>query len=159
MNQGDAASTAGMFTLLLAWNVIGNLIGMVLVLIVKPKGRNRFGKPGAPCNPIQSITACMTQYSSAAGRSSRSEFWWFFLAALVISLLLDGLDSALKVRIFHYGGLGLFLPLICAQVRRLHDINRSGWWVLLNVTLLPIVLWVLYAWPPTKDDEQIANVF
>ncbi len=154
MNDDEAMGVAALF--LLAWMVIGNLIGMVLVLLIKPKGRNRFGNPARPCNPIQSLQACMNQFASAAGRASRSEFWWFFLACLILSFILSGLDTALNTHIFRYGNYGFFLPLLTAQIRRLHDIRRTGWWVLLNVTIIPVTLYVLCAWPPSKDEAETA---
>jgi uncharacterized membrane protein YhaH (DUF805 family) len=128
---------------------------MALVLAIKPKGRNRYGKIPAPCNPIQSVKSCLSQYASFAGRSSRSEFWWMFLAVVVIGVALSALNNLLN-SIFN---LAIFLPVLGVTMRRLHDINRSGWWVLLNLTLFPVTLYVLLAWPGSKDDEAVAQVF
>ena len=160
MIDSSTSALLGVVLFVFIWLVVGNLLAMVLVLFIKPHGRNRFGKPGKPCTPVQSIQSCLSQYVSAAGRGSRSEVWWFLLAAFVVDLALNGLDAALNVHIFHYGSLAFTLPLICAQVRRLHDINRTGWWVLLNLTLFPVVLWVLFAQPAPKDEaDSVAGVF
>jgi len=145
----------GVFALLAGWIILGNLIGMALVLTIKPKGRNRFGKIPAPCNPLQSFKSCLSQYASFAGRASRSEFWWFFLTMVIIGRLI----SVFGYFLFPIFNLIIFLPVLGVTMRRLHDINRSGWWVLLNLTLFPITLYVLLAWPGSKDDESIAQVF
>ena len=145
----------GFAALLAGWIILGNLIGMALVLTIKPKGRNRYGKIPAPCNPVQSIQSCLSQYASFAGRASRSEFWWFFLATMII-VWVSGRLNHMLTPIFN---LIVFLPVLGVTMRRLHDINRSGWWVLLNVTILPITLYVLLAWPGSKDDKSIAQVF
>ncbi len=85
-------------------------------------------------NFTESIQTCLGQkYFEFKGRASRSEFWWFYLfivIVLVIALLIS------KV-IYYILVLALLLPSIGVAVRRLHDSNMSGWWVLLN--LIPLV--------------------
>lgn len=145
------------FLFSLAWIAVANLVGMVLVLAIKPKGRNRFGgQSGVPRKPMEAIQTCVNMYAAANGRASRSEFWWFFLLCVIIDITLNVLDNVLHTNIFHYGSYGFFLPLLTAQIRRLHDINRSGWWVLLNISLIPVTLWVLCARRPEGDDAEIA---
>ena len=77
-------------------------------------------------------------YVDFGGRSSRSEVWWwvlFTIIANIVSLVLDaGGGSGLFALIV---SLGLFLPNLSVQVRRLHDLDRSGWWLL--ISLIPIV--------------------
>lgn len=146
--------------MIVGWIVITNLIGAALIFLTRPKGNNRFGPRGVPRTFMGAIQACMVPYANASGRASRSEFWWFFLLAVIVDLVLDVIDSFAHTSIFHYGSFAFVLPLVCAQIRRLHDLNRTGWWVLLNVTIFPVVLWVLYAWPAPKDEpDHIANVF
>lgn len=144
----------------LAWAIVTNLIGMVLVMVIKPKGRNRFGKPGAPRGPMGAIQNGFNMYAAANGRASRSEFWWFFLFTIIITLLLSLLDDMAKANIFRYGQYGLLLPMLTVQIRRLHDINRSGWWVLLGVSIIPVTLWVLCARKANQDEaEHAASAF
>jgi uncharacterized membrane protein YhaH (DUF805 family) len=93
----------------------------------------------------------MKRYSEFSGRSSRAEFWWFFLALFVVYMVMwfaffgalasnvaaaQGNPSAGMIGAIGAGGLliGLFwlaliIPTIAVQVRRLHDTNRSGWWL------------------------------
>ncbi len=87
----------------------------------------------------QSVQTCLGKYAVFEGRASRSELWWFtlayFLVALVVSLL-DGAFGASGVLLALFVLAG-FLPMLGVQIRRLHDIGRSGWWFL--VDLIPLV--------------------
>lgn len=153
----DTAATEGFMALiLLAWIILVNLIGMVLVLVIKPKGRNRFGARGAPRGPLQAIQTCFSLYAAANGRASRSEYWWFFLACCLTAIVFNILDTVMHTQIFRLGNYGFFLPMLTAQIRRLHDLNRSGWWVLLNLSALPVTLWVIYALPAKDSDAETA---
>ncbi len=159
MSDRDAATILGVFLFFIAYIVVANLIGMILVLVIKPKGRNRFGKPGKPQSFPGAIKTCLNRYADFSGRSSRSEFWWFFLFTFLVGIALNLLDMSLKTNFFHYGSFGFLLPMLGVSMRRLHDINRRGWWVLLNLCLLPVVLYVLWARPAEKDDDIVAQVF
>ncbi|MBH9738811.1 DUF805 domain-containing protein [Vibrio navarrensis] len=78
------------------------------------------------------------KYADFTGRTSREEFWMFMLFHLLLTLLCIGLDIAWQnASVFDllYSAVTL-LPLLAITVRRLHDIERSGWWCL--VFLLPI---------------------
>lgn len=102
----------------------------------------------------EAVKACISKYATFGGRSRRSEYWWFSLFLLIISIVLLApigvcvalIDSgtinpdagAWSVVVVIAGILallsGLFLlfsiiPSISVQVRRLHDVGRSGWWV------------------------------
>lgn len=80
------------------------------------------------------IKTCLTErYMNFTDRAARSEFWWFALFSLLASLLLGGVSDIL-------GGifaLAILLPAIGVAVRRLHDLDRSGWWYLL--VLVPLI--------------------
>ncbi len=108
------------------------------------------------------IRSCFRQYVGFAGRASRSEYWLFVLFTVLGSMV----ASILDLSIFGYAGLQpfgaifslvLFLPTLAVAVRRLHDLDRSGWWLL--VAFLPLVGWVvLLVWFITKSDP-IPNRF
>jgi uncharacterized membrane protein YhaH (DUF805 family) len=78
-------------------------------------------------------------YANFTGRAGRAEFWWFFLANLIVSLVLNVLGQAADL----FGVLGLLyglavlVPSIAVGVRRLHDIGKPGIWIL--IALIPIV--------------------
>ena len=91
-------------------------------------------------NFFQSINYCLKHYSDFNGRASRSEFWWFFLFTTIVEIMgeildigfLSYLDTAQEWGIFGTTAMIIFLlPSLAVGARRLHDINRSGWWQLL----------------------------
>jgi uncharacterized membrane protein YhaH (DUF805 family) len=86
-------------------------------------------------------TDVIKQYAVFDGRASRPEYWWFFLINTVISVILDvvipGTTGQVLGAIY---ALAVLLPSIGVGIRRLHDTNRTGWWLL--VSLVPIVGWI-----------------
>lgn len=81
----------------------------------------------------------LKNYVTFTGRASRQEYWMFFLYNLAITVLLyvighqfGGGDKPLGIY-----GLCVLLPILALSVRRLHDINRSGWFVLLGA--IPVI--------------------
>lgn len=86
----------------------------------------------------QSIRTCLNKYIDIEGRASRSELWWFALFGLIATLIGGALDRLLGLPIFYLiVSLGLLAPNITVSVRRLHDRDMSGWWVLLG--LVPVI--------------------
>lgn len=85
------------------------------------------------------------KYVDFSGRARRREYWFFILFYLLISFGLGILDSIMGTfsQEASMGFLGTlfalasFLPSLAVAVRRLHDINRSGWWML--IALVPLV--------------------
>jgi len=93
----------------------------------------------------------LKKYAVFDGRARRKEYWFFALFNFVIVLVLATLDvgfgtfdpeSGLGVLSGIYT-LAVFLPAIGVTIRRLHDTDRSGWWIL--ITLIPVIgaIWVL----------------
>ncbi|MFE8643531.1 DUF805 domain-containing protein [Sphingomonas sp. NCPPB 2930] len=89
----------------------------------------------------QAVSVCLQKkYVDFSGRASRSELWWFFLfqvLALVVSGLIHNLVYLVVV-------LALLLPALAVGIRRLHDVGRSGWWLLISVIPLVGSLVLLY---------------
>ncbi len=79
-------------------------------------------------------TCLMQKYMDFNGRASRPEFWWFALFTLVVSLVLQVIGGDILGAVF---ALAVLLPGIAVAVRRLHDVDRSGWWYLL--VLIPLI--------------------
>ncbi len=84
----------------------------------------------------EAISTCLTNYARFRGIASRSEFWFFFLFLVLSSWILRIVSDKL-VFVFT---LAMLIPLLSAGVRRLHDTNRSGWWLLM--WLVPFVGWI-----------------
>jgi uncharacterized membrane protein YhaH (DUF805 family) len=77
------------------------------------------------------------KYATFEGRASRSEFWWWVLFVFLASLVAGFMGDIVSAVV----GLGLLVPNIAVTARRLHDIDRSGWWQL--VGLIPLVGWLI----------------
>jgi len=103
------------------------------------------------------------KYATFEGRARRKEYWYyvlFYFLAIVALAIVDGVTGTLDEE----AGIGLlsglfvlatFIPTIAVLVRRLHDTDRSGWWVLINVipvigSLVLLVFAVLDSQPGTN---------
>ena len=93
------------------------------------------------------------------GRSTRAEYWWFSLFIVigsVITSLVDGIlgtggpNGGLIEVLF---SLITLIPSLSLGVRRLHDINRTGWWLLIYFTIVGIILVIV--WAIKQGDEGL----
>ena len=106
----------------------------------------------------QAIASGFTNYVNFSSRASRSEYWLWVLFTVIGGLATGILDSALFPSssptssplngIFE---LVTFLPGLALNVRRLHDINRSGWWIFIVFTIIGI--FVLLYWACKRGTE------
>ncbi|MGC4837224.1 DUF805 domain-containing protein [Micromonospora vinacea] len=92
------------------------------------------------------IKSVFNQYVGFSGRARRSEYWWFALFTILVSIVTAILDSALGLTFVEgsttgfiglIASLALLLPSLAVAVRRLHDTDRTGWWLL--IALVPFV--------------------
>ena len=98
---------------------------------------------------VEAVQSCFRQYVGFSGRARRSEYWWFFLFTVLVSIVTSVLDSIFGTMsedtnvgvIGTIASLALLLPSIAVAIRRLHDTSRSGWWILIG--LIPIVGWII----------------
>lgn len=104
-------------------------------------------------------TIVMNKYFDFEGRASRSEFWYFMLAVLVIGTVLSVIESFLGT----YGiigmifSLGMLLPNISVAARRLHDIGKTGWWqLILLVPMIGIIVLIVF-W--VMDSDSGVNTY
>ncbi len=124
---------------------------------------------------LESIKTCLNKYATFSGRASRSEYWWFVLFWIIVGFVLDMLfpidlpvnsngaagkellsgehvNVVLRNPVAQWaqliGNLFLFIPFLSVAVRRLHDINRSGWWQLINILPIVITIFILAVVPP-----------
>jgi uncharacterized membrane protein YhaH (DUF805 family) len=90
---------------------------------------------------VQWYVEVLRKYAVFNGRAGRPEYWWFTLVNLIISVVLDVVIPGAAGQILGgIYGLAVLLPSIGVTIRRLHDTNRTGWWIL--VVLIPIVGWI-----------------
>jgi len=87
----------------------------------------------------QAVLRCLRdKYADFNGRASRPEFWWFVLATVIVSLVLNILHLSIIGLLVN---LALIVPSFAVGARRLHDIGKSGWFQL--VWLIPFIGWIL----------------
>lgn len=80
----------------------------------------------------------LKKYAVFEGRARRTEYWVFTLVTSVISFILSVIDEQLNLSLLGWiYALVVFLPGLAVTVRRLHDTNRSGWWIL--ISLIPVL--------------------
>lgn len=105
-------------------------------------------------------TVLQHNYANFTGRAQRSQYWWFALFSFVGSIILNVIDAALfganATILSLLWSLALLIPSIAVGVRRLHDLDKSGWWLLL--ALIPLIgALVLIYWfvqRGTEGDNQ-----
>ena len=91
----------------------------------------------------EAVKSALKNYAKFDGRASRSEYWWFilfqFLALLVPGALMmgDGIIAGIGGLLYFVAALGLLLPGLGLLFRRLHDTDRSAWWVL--ISFVPVI--------------------
>lgn len=133
---------------------------------------------------VEATRTCLKKYVDFTGRARRSEYWWFYLAGFLITAVLlvpavilffvgaasasgsdtsqvsagGGVSFILAVILYGLAGLlslALVLPNLAVGVRRLHDTDRSGWWLLIG--LVPfggIVLFVFHVLDSTPGPNR-----
>ncbi|MDY3809261.1 DUF805 domain-containing protein [Desulfovibrio porci] len=95
---------------------------------------------------VEAVRVCLKdKYCCFRGRASRSEFWWFSLCIGLINLganlLLSPLPRGTAMGLNFVISLALLLPNLGVTVRRLHDRNLAGWWLL--IPIVSLLLWLL----------------
>jgi len=103
----------------------------------------------------------LKKYAVFSGRASRTEYWMFFLFNIIIAFVLaiiEGLIGSPGVVGLLYG-LAVLIPGIAVAVRRLHDTDRTGWWLLIGFVPLVglIVLIVFLVLPSMEGDNQYGS--
>ena len=81
----------------------------------------------------------LKNYAVFGGRARRKEYWMFLLFNIIISITLgviEGIVGSYGIIAMLYS-LAIMIPAVSVTVRRLHDIGRKGWWIL--ITLVPIL--------------------
>ena len=87
--------------------------------------------------------AVLKKYAVFSGRARRKEFWMYILFYFIIAVVLGIIDGVIGTGGILGGlyGLALLVPTLAVSVRRLHDTNRSGWFILIG--LIPLIGWII----------------
>ena len=80
-------------------------------------------------NFIDAVKSVFTNYANFNGRARRSEYWWFFLFSLIVSQGLSFISQNISL-VF---SLATIIPSIAVGVRRMHDVGKSGWFLLIPI--------------------------
>ncbi len=128
----------------------------------------------APRDFWRAIGICFRKYADFNGRAPRAEYWWWVLFQWLIGLTATMIDTptylayfaalsnnwpssglpppfpySLGLSLTSLVNLALFLPTLSVSVRRLHDLDKSGWWLLLS--FIPLIGWIiLLVWACTR---------
>ena len=125
----------------------------------------------------EAIGECLGKYATFTGRSRRSEYWWFGLFVLILTLIPSGLAIATEgilgktenaFCIVILMGVASFvvvlwtiIPSLAVQTRRLHDVGRSGWWIVGGVVvglLYPIAKSVVLGFEALDCENEVQNL-
>ena len=106
-----------------------------------------------------SIKTCFNKYAVFSGRASRSEFWFFVLFGFLGGIITVIIDVMILGYPYEENGpinlifsVALIIPSISVAARRLHDINKSGWWQLLWITIIGGILLII--WHATEGENK-----
>jgi uncharacterized membrane protein YhaH (DUF805 family) len=110
----------------------------------------------------QAVKSCFAKYATFSGRSTRSEYWYWVLFATLgslVALIIDtsvlGFDPSGVSPISGIFDLVILLPGITVAARRLHDMDRTAWWLLVTFTGIgAIVLMVWFCFPGTGGPNR-----
>jgi len=106
----------------------------------------------------------LKKYAVFSGRARRKEYWFFFLFNIIASIVLSVIDVTVGTFSATSGvgllsgiyGLAVIIPSIAVGVRRLHDIDRTGWWLLIAfIPLIGVLVLLVFALlPGTAGDNK-----
>ncbi len=100
---------------------------------------------------VTAVKTVLGKYAIFSGRAARPEYWWWVLATVILFFVLGLIDGALVAPMMGFeafepnagqplsviASLALLVPNLAVAARRLHDTDRSGWWLLLG--LIPLI--------------------
>ena len=114
-------------------------------------------------NMKEAVISVLTNWNNFSGRACRSEFWYFILATFLVSIIISIIEIATGMVDIESSEMGilswiftllLFVPSLSVTARRLQDRGWSGWWQLLYLTIVGILIIVVLNILPAKEDEN-----
>jgi uncharacterized membrane protein YhaH (DUF805 family) len=107
---------------------------------------------------VEAIKSGFDHYVNFRGRASRPAYWWWFLFAILVAIAASLIDLAAGSFgvVTAVADLALLLPGLSVAIRRLHDTDHSGWWILIGLIPLVgfIVLLIFYLREGDAADNQ-----
>ena len=114
-------------------------------------------------NMKESVVSVLTNWNNFSGRACRSEFWYFVLVTFLVSMIIQIIEIATGMVDIESAEMGilsiiftllLFVPSLSVTARRLQDRGWSGWWQLLYLTIVGILVIIVLNILPAKEDEN-----
>ena len=114
-------------------------------------------------NMKEAVVSVLRNWNNFSGRACRSEFWYFVLATFLVSMIISIIEIATGMVDIESDEMGilsiifallLFLPSLSVTARRLQDRGWSGWWQLLYLTIVGILVIIVLNILPAKEDEN-----
>lgn len=107
----------------------------------------------------------LRNYFGFKGRARRKEYWYFFLFNTIIAIVLSFADLVFKTEVTAQGtgmissiySLLILIPSIAVGVRRLHDLDKSGWWMLIGI--IPLIGAIVLIYFFVQDGQAGSNRF
>ena len=101
----------------------------------------------------EAVKTCLSRYATVRGRATRSEFWWFTLFEFIVFFV----AAMINEYVAYAAVVALLLPNLAVGVRRLHDIGKSGWFLLIG--FIPVLGPLLLLWWYVQPSDVGANVY
>jgi uncharacterized membrane protein YhaH (DUF805 family) len=113
------------------------------LLIARARCAESRQETGGQCMSFaEAVKSGFDNYTNFDGRAHKPAFWWWFLFGILAGIVANIIDAIIGTLIFSIiVSLGLLLPNISVGIRRLHDTNRTGWWILIG--LIPLIGWIV----------------
>ena len=114
-------------------------------------------------NMKEAVVSGLTNLNNFSGRACRSEFWYFVLATFLVSMIISIIEIATGMVDIESAEMGilsiiftllLFVPSLSVTARRLQDRGWSGWWQLLYLTIVGILVIIVLNILPAQEDEN-----
>lgn len=109
----------------------------------------------------EAVKHVLNNYARFTGRATRPEYWWYSLFTMLLqigffalSLMISQTFSLISLVVM----LALLVPSLAVAVRRLHDANYSGWWLLLALIPLGVIVIIVFAaLPGTQGPNRFGD--
>jgi uncharacterized membrane protein YhaH (DUF805 family) len=107
----------------------------------------------------EAVKSGFDHYTKFDGRAGRPPFWWWFLFGILVSIGANIIDAILGTWgvVNGLAALALLLPNFSVSIRRLHDTDHSGWWILIG--LIPIVGWIVLLVFYVREGDAAENKY
>ncbi len=107
---------------------------------------------------VEAIKDGFGKYVTFSGRSSRSAYWYWALFAFIVAVVATIIDMAIGSRIVSLlATLALLLPGIAVGFRRLHDIGRTAWWILIALIPFGVIVLLVFMCQPSDGPNRFGD--